>query len=298
MRVRWRSIALFVLALVLLSDLAARLYLGTIPSRMYIALDGISSEALSEQAVLQGVWDERGFWFVERETLPHVQAAHTLYMVGSSITQGQFVRNSETIASYLQQRLKSYRVVNLGAPAQTSASMLRQIRNLPLRPHDVVVMEGVSNDAGLVFFNQEAQALKCAPFAIVRFLCLPRPDDLRNQGTALDLQRLVLLGREGVEGRGATFLYVIVPYFYSVEPVAQRERTIKAQYAPVFESVYRSAWQQLYAAVVSERNVLDLSRTLDERRAAGQAFFRDIGHFDAAGNALVARAIYAALFSL
>jgi hypothetical protein len=275
----------------IVAELAARVYLSRIPERLYIDLEGVPITGQVDTT-----WDDRGFYQSQRETLPHVEASQTLYMVGTSITQGEFARSSETIASYLQRRLRTYRVVNLGAPAQSSAGMRRQIKSLAVRRGDIVVMEGVSMDAESVFFSQEAQALKCAPLAIVRYLCLPRPNEYLNERSTHETLNNMRLARASVESRGAAFLYVIVPYFYSVEATADRERTIQAQYAPVVEGVYRSAWQRLYAAVVSEPCVLDLSRILDERRAAGKRFYRDIWHFDEAGDAIVARVIYDMLF--
>jgi hypothetical protein len=290
-----RRLILIVLLLIL-AELVARVYIATQPAGLYIAFDIVPQGLVRESQQSPHVWDDRGFWVDGRETIPRSEARHSLYMVGTSIFFGQFVPASETIASHLQRRLPAYRVVNLGAHGQPAISMFHQVKTLPLRPGDVVVMEGLTMDAYSVY-NLQAQAQgRCAGLAIVQLLCQPRPYDAMNNGAALETLFALRSTRDYTRSHGATFLYVIVPYFYSVNPQTQRERTIDAQSAGNITAVYRSAWTAIYNQLAGESGVLDLSRALDGGRAAGRDYFFDIWHFDASGNEIVAQALYAALF--
>src|SRR5262249_24002077 len=150
------------------AELAVRLYFASQPQTNYIADDAISPQALQEQIERTSTWDDRGFWISPRDTLPHVIARHTVYMLGSSIMSGQFLRERETIPSALQVLLRAYRVVNMSAASQTSTNVYRLILTLPLHPGDIVVMEGISQDALSAFEIQNNRRAKCAPIALVQ----------------------------------------------------------------------------------------------------------------------------------
>lgn len=298
MTVRRVKFALFILVLLfLLAELAARVYFATLPTSMYVAFDAISPDARAERSTYVAAWDDRGFWAMRRDTYPTVTAPHTIYMLGSSVMAGQWVTSAETIPSHLQRRLRAYRVVNLAAWGQTGASLYRQAQTLPLRAGDIVVAESVSNDAMIPYGMQYNQAKRYAPLAIVQMLCQPRPDENMARGVAQETLFSVQRARAYTESHGATFLYVVMPYFYSVSPQTERDRRIDGQSVPVAVAIYKQSWSILHSALVGERDVLDLSGLLDGGRMAKRDYYFDVQHFDGAANAIVARAIYVRLFT-
>lgn len=294
---RRRIYLAFILALLLiLAELAARLYLVSLPESIYVVYDAFSSDILKEQRALASTWDNRGFWLSLRDTYPVISAPHHVYMVGSSITQGHYVHSTQTIASFIQARLHSYQVVNYGAAGQVAVGVYRQAQTLPLQPGDIVLMESITMDAYSAYNIQTESAGRCASLALIQLLCQPHIDEAMNKGLAVETLFAVRQTRAYIQAHGARFLYVITPYFYSLPPLTARDKQIDSFTWPDARNIYQDAYLVIYAYLRQEPDTLDLSRALDADRAAGRDYYFDMWHFDASGNEIVARVIYAALF--
>lgn len=289
------------LAFLLVLELLARAYVTARSPANYADLSAIPTRAQDEEKALTWTWNERGYWRTdstepwihvndngERRTVGQINALRTVWLIGSSVMQGVWVRDRDTIASYLQARLPHYRVVNMASPGQVAANMLRQVDDLALKPGDVVIEEGVSMDATGVI-NLTRLRTSCAPFGLVQLVCQPRPDDVLNATVAEQTLAAVRRTRDKVTARGAVFRYVIMPYFYA-GPLTDRQQAIDAHTAPETVAIYRSAWLALYDRLTHEPYTLELSGAID----GGD--FVDLEHFGAPGNAAVARAVWEAVW--
>lgn len=182
----------------------------------------------------------------------------TLWLVGNSTLVSQQVPDGETIASQLQTFLPAVRVVNVGMGGAYAVHEVNRIRVLPIAPGDSVVMIDGQLDA-------EAQNV----------------DGYRRD---------VVQANRLVTARGAAFYHVLQPQLCTVQET-EWERWLGKQFHDICR-VYAAVWPQMQATEAG----LDLTRLLDGARRSGTVFFFDAHHSNAAGNAIIARALYDYLY--
>lgn len=247
---------------------------------------------------------------------------HTVWLVGPSTVYDEEVPDYYTKASYLQRLLKPYnlRVMNISESGANLITMTTWLARLDIRPGDTVIFFAASVSGGTSLTDLRnaslpgklCQTLKdgYSQMALSTAYCtvsdkLLAPSKISNAELARMLsayRKYMLSARQYITERGARLVNILQPAIYSM-PLSSLERTIVSSYpdlAPDFEQMWNAFYPQWQAE--SERlaqdgiETHDLLHVLDPLRRRGEIVYIDHVHTTDRGNAVIARAIYDAVW--
>ncbi len=292
---------------------------------------------VKEEAAIPWVWDDRGYllpgdfsgsYFTFQGGIRHTVNqpngdVPSLYLFGNSTLYDVAVPDALTIASQLQRLVPQFRVENYGMASATTAQMVIRLRTLVLRPGDLVVFYTGANDAQSVYNPAVNERLNNPPYpcatlwhrlsflALVRLACtevlLGEPLRLQEPGyVESGLMRLatayhdnLMEARAITERQGATFLNVVQPYLWT-KPLSIYEAGLIAMpevIPPGQERIFSLAYPVLLRATGDVPHV-DLTHSLDDLRRSGTEVYLDCCHVTEIADAVIAEALYQALFPL
>jgi hypothetical protein len=254
---------------------------------------------------------------------------HIIYMIGDSALFSSNVPDEYTIASQLQHRLNknhsvSYKVINLGIPTLNSGGALTLLKSLTLRKGDHVIFYSALSDTQGVYEDVVRKRREDIPqkvctwlrqnidhMALGKMYCIwieetfpPEIDGSQNWhakigSAAAKYHDNVIAAQQYSESAGASFYTFLAPHLWTA-PLSDFENRI-ARNAILGDygggQVFGSFWPHLEMVHDELRQkgtqAYNLSHILDyARMRKQQKFFFDCCHVNAAGNALVADAIY------
>ncbi|MEP7287313.1 MAG: hypothetical protein ABI947_16275 [Chloroflexota bacterium] len=217
-------------------------------------------------------------------------ARRKIIMFGNSALFGSHLRDSETVASYLQALLPDWYVENHGFPADQVQQEYARLVHTTIAPDDIVI-----------FYDGSTQALSgyyrlfiCdnPRLSILRLLCAPDQGWIANPDTPVVLPEAIRMARQYTQDHRATFLHVFQPLIWS-RPLTNSEadmmrRWIDARVIDFVMPPIPSVWQKARAADPDE---LDLTHVLDEARGGGCTCYIDYIHTSREANSIIAQAI-------
>lgn len=260
--------------------------------------------------------DYTGTYFNHRDGVrltsdPPSGAPHSLYFFGNSVGYGLTVRDEATIASAVQRRLPGYRVINEATVWGSVHRSLLKVRAVPLRAGDVVVFFGGEDESQGLYYDvvrlepdrSPCPTLKDVYWGLCREYAYNQQVSLLPAFLAQSSVRLAALRREMladltnaaayVRGHGARFVWVLQPFLWSTALTAG-ERTMTMNVNVAYADLLARPVEQGIVAQMQAAGVeaYDLTHVLDSARQRGREVYTDHVHLNAAGNALVANAIY------
>lgn len=259
------------------------------PSEAYRHSPFFSPAFLAEKARLQRTWDLHedgaitspdfhGAYFNVVDNHRAVpgqppEAKRTLWLFGSSTLYDYEVPDDYTLAADLQRMTRLYRVVNMGLLGTDTEQAAAELLCASIRSGDIVVLYDGLNELTPVYKAKDRAQRALQVLARYR--------------------QAVIVAHDYTLSRGAQFFHFLPPTIY---PQLNRyERWLvhsnKFPY-PGMDAAYVVFWPMLHDTPYT----IDLSHALDVERAKGTALFFDGGHLNEVGDAIVARAIYAAVF--
>ena len=309
-RTRRRLLRIIVIASALIvalasSEFAARLWLVTHPKP-----DSLPADFAAEKHVIDysNRLTDNGYWIVDdfdgkyfkvkdgiRYTVNQPNVSRTVWLFGNSAMFGLTVGTGQTIADYLQSQARDYKVVNLGMIAADATLQTIRLKQTNIRPGDIVVfMDGNVDAIDVINASNRLYSPVCRNYnqlALVELSCSwldtrfsPAIDIGTVQDTVSRYAHAVQQARAYALSNDATFYHFFTPDF------AGAPANI-IDTANETDPEYTSTQEMMYAKLrVADPQVIDLGNILDGD------YWSDTSHPNAAGNAIVARAIYGAVW--
>lgn len=239
-------------------------------------------------------------------------AAHRLYLFGNSMAFDYGVDDAHTLASQLQAMLPEYDVHNMGVLGVGLEVSAAQLRTVALHRGDVVLFYGGTADLAEVYAPVENRYTfpicnfnnnHLAWLALMRLGCQYFQDEparamLNNPAAYHDTlvqeldsyHKAIATARQYTASAGASF-YALQQPIISTVPLSVRE------YQLVYGDPDGAGRTAIYMAAYSQFSAdIDLTNVLDAARLHGTEVYSDRAHLNDAGNAIVARAIYGAIW--
>lgn len=241
------------------------------------------------------------------------QFRHQVYMFGSSTVFGATNDDAGTLSSALQVLLPDYRVRNLGAAGNQAITMLAHLRKTNIRPGDIVLFFNGTIEGYDIYQDIKAahrfdpcdfMDANARDVLTIRAICQLFDNaaiaDMTTGQSAMfahivdQYLRSVAAARQYTEARGATFYSFIQPYFMSTAPTQIEQALIHWDLTyPGYSAIFDRLYPML--RTVAPRS-LDFSHVLDASRESGVTVYSDPQHLNDTGNAIVARALYDAIW--
>lgn len=294
MKRRTRTITLILIALLIPAsiEMSARVFAPRTPWLVLL------HERQPEAYTVTTNGERRTLWQPDRAT-------HDVWMFGSSTLLGITNPDGATIPSQLQRILPSYRVHNMGWRGANATVMTGVLKQTRLKPGDVVVFY-----AGQTDLIGTARAVDAEQFDLCRYLLMNANDIITVHwlcdnnlhpasltSAALDdtlahYNRAIAAGRQYARAKGATFYNVLEPVKGTLPETA--DELMFRNYEPHFVTA-DAIYPAVYAAF-RQTGAIDISHVLDDMRRAGVSVYADNMHTTDEANAVIARAIYRAIW--
>lgn len=230
-----------------------------------------------------------------------LRATHTIWLFGSSTVYGYGLPDADTIASALQRLVgKSYRVENRGMNTIDISKERILLNQTNVRPGDIVILYDGFLDAitprRIAINRKRLEPSLChAILPIMNWSLLVRvsctnddeeaaPDATLLADTAQGYAKSIVQARIYTLQHGAAFYHFLQPSVY-IDMLSDEQ-----QFA-----MNTAVMSQMWPLLQSSPYTIDLSRTLDPLRRTNIIWLDDV-HTNERGNAVIARAIYAALW--
>lgn len=208
----------------------------------------------------------------------------TIWLFGSSTTFDTAVADKYTLASQLQ-AFTADRVVNVGMWAASTTLQVIRLRTMPIQAGDIVIFyNGLTDANGPAYASLIPICGYKVNLATARLICdASIGDPIIVKRAVDDYRRAVQQARAYVTARGASFVNVLQPYYWSIPNPGPADYT-----AEQVGRAERAVWPLLQASGVVD---LDLTHVLDKVRVQRELFV-ETQHVGEEANRIIVAAIW------